>query len=348
MTSLPRPSQLPVQPGVEPAPDPGASAVYLFLEPLVVGRSVVDVWPLHPEGRRRLERAGARRVLAVAPQEPPLPLEDGAVDVVLCLSRFSSLQSRADRRRWLAELARVMTPEGFCVLRAQCVASEAGAPDLDEAALTKDALVNLLGEHFGRADIVAETPFLGVSFFAPGTEDIAVNEEFTQLAAVPLHNLVFCSRSEHATWQLAESLLVPVEGRLAELEAAAARAPALESESTRLRAEVARLEALVREVAQERDSLRETAMTYQDQHDGRDAVLAALRREAARHLKQISEDATALEMATLERERAERRAERAEQTVAELEVSLKRREVEVAGLERELTRLRGRKKVGAP
>src|SRR5207244_3265651 len=116
----------------------------------------------------------------------------------------------------------------------------------------------------------------------------------------------------------------------------------LKAEGARLAAEVARLQAAARETSLERDGLRETLMSAQDSGDQRDATLVALRREAERHLKQISEDASALEMLALERDRAQRRAETAERTASEMEVALKRREVELARLERELARLRAR------
>jgi hypothetical protein len=340
MISLPQASSV-AAPHAEGASDATALAVYSFLEALVGGRSVADVWPLLGEGRRRLERAGARRVLPMAPSGPPLPLEDGSVDVVLCLSRFSSLTNE-ERGRWLAELARVMSPTGFCVLRAQCLPGQETEGAADESGpLTQRTLAMLLGAHFSRADIVAETPFLGVSFFVPGTEEVAVNEDLSRLASSPAHNLVFCGRAEQPTWQFAESLLVPVEG-LGELELRAGRAHLLETELGRLRAERDQLLGRCEELAVERDNLREAVMTALDQRERHETALGSLRRETERHIKQISDDAGALELATLERERAERRAERAERAATELEVALKRREVEVAQLEREVTHLRGR------
>jgi SAM-dependent methyltransferase len=328
-----------------------ARSVYLLLETVVNGLMVAEVWPLHAEGGQRLERAGARRVVQVSPTELPLPFEDQSVDVVLCLARFSELTDDDERRVLLEELARVVTPAGFCVVRARCAPEGEGeSPHRGGGGLTRAELAALVAPHFARADLVAETPFLGASFFVPGTDEIAVNEDLTRLAASPRHVLLFCTPAAQAPWQLPESLLVPLDG-LAELEAASARVMALDAElsrladaGSRLSDEVARLEASARELGLERDGLRETLMSLQDQGDRREAALSSVRRESERHLKQISDDATALEMLAMERDRAQRRAEEAERKAGEMEVALKRREVELARLERELARLRARPK----
>jgi hypothetical protein len=293
-----------------------AAGVYQLLGPLLAGRTVLEVWPLLADGRARLERAGAAEVIALAPEEPSLPLADGSVDVALCLSGFG-LRGRAEWARWMTELRRVLQPEGLYVFRLPCEAGE----------LYPEEVTALLADGPGRTTTVKETPFVGVSFLSPETEDMAIGGDLAHLASTPSHHLLFVSRAPLPAWQLPESLFIPLED---------------------LAADLARRAALQKEVDAERDDLREALMALQDQVDRREAALAAFRRRSTLRIQEASDTGSALEALALERDQLEQRALRAEKAVTELEVAARRREVELAALETELSRLRDRPTPGAP
>jgi hypothetical protein len=287
-----------------------AAAVYHLLGPLLAGRTVLEIWPLLAEGRTTLEQAGVAEVIALSPDGPSLPLAESSVDVVLCLSGFGA-RRRSESMRWMAELRRVLQPEGLSVFRMQC----------DADPFTRDELAALVGEGFARTSTVKETPFVGVSFFAPDTDEMAVGGDLARLATAPSHHLVMVSRAPGSAWQLPESLFVPL---------------------TDLRADLTRRLAWEKELHAERDDLREATLTLQDQLERREAALAAFRRRSARRLEDTAALEGALETLALERDQLEKRALRAEKALTELEVTARRREVELAAQEAELARLRTR------
>jgi len=87
-------------------------------------------------------------------------------------------------------------------------------------------------------------------------------------------------------------------------------------------------------------------MTLQDQADRQEDALSSLRREAERHLRQLSENTSALELTTLENDRLEKRAASAERALESLGTQLQQRTSDLASLEREVTRLRGKASPG--
>jgi hypothetical protein len=196
------------------------------------------------------------------------------------------------------------------------------------------ALEELVLAHFGICDVVPESPLAGVAYLVPGTDEVAVNEELAHIAGQPAHLVCLCAPGPTRTWTVPESLLVPLS------PAGALPVEAAPQEVAALREELESLQARHAAAAREHDALRETTMTLQDRADQLEEALSTLRRETERHLRQISDDAAALELATLERERLERRATSAERALESQAAQLHRRTTELVALERELTRLR--------
>jgi DNA repair ATPase RecN len=79
---------------------------------------------------------------------------------------------------------------------------------------------------------------------------------------------------------------------------------AVSEEVAALREEVETLRSRYEESCRDRDRLRESAMALQDRLDQQEDALSALRRQTARHLAQLSEGATALELARVDLARA--------------------------------------------
>jgi hypothetical protein len=292
-----------------------AVGVYQLLAPLVSGRSVVEIGgPLLPDAQTRLERAGASQVVTLAADSPSLPLADGAADLVLCLDGPPGPRRGGDPDRpdpWIAELRRILKPDGTLVMRVQRAA--------EDAADGPRALQAALGAAFARIDLATENGFVGVSFFVSGTEDIAIGGDLARLAARPTHDLLICSGAAAAP--LTESLLIPLEG---------------------LQAELARRATWQKAVDADRDELREQLMALQERFDRTDAALAELRRRAARQLERTSDNQDAIEALTLERDQAVARAQRAEKAVTDLEAAARRRDVEISASKSEIARLRAR------
>lgn len=324
-------------------------AVCLLCEPLLVGKQVLVVGPLAASAGAHLGRARAENVTMIDGVDRRLDRPDGSVDVALCLAGLGSLASDVERHRWLGEIHRVLKPRGFAVLRVPGGVRVAPVPGRRvvgkrAAGMSQAALEDLVRHHFTTIEVVSERQFRGVAFTVPGVEDVAVNEQLTSLAALGGHgafHVAFATAARERVWSLGESLLVPMADAVTELDddrqggghnAGADRAEVAE--------QLARLETQVRELSGERDELRETLMQTQDQNDTRDAALAALRKETARHLEQIAGDAGALELAGIARDAADRRAMEAEQRLASVTSELKQREAACKGLERELAKLR--------
>jgi hypothetical protein len=312
-------------------------AAYLLAEPFLAGRVVLDVGPRPPRAAERVARAGARQVHNGDGPGPRFELPDRSVDVALCVARLSACPTDVDRHLWLAEIRRVLRPEGFCLVRLPVRALEG-----EGSATAADSLRALVLTHFALCDVVAESLLVGVSYLAPDTEEAAVNEQLAPITAEPTHLVALCTPGETRPWTIPESLLVPlgVAGGVA-LPATPADIDlaALREENQALQG---RLEAAVRE----RDAVREAAMTLQDRSDAQEDALSALRRETERYLRQISDDAAALELGTLERERLERRAASAERALESQAAQLHQRTAELVALERELARLRGVRRTG--
>jgi regulator of replication initiation timing len=308
-------------------------AFYLLVEPMVSGKQVLDVaTSVGGPGPECLRRAGAAEVISCAPTGPSFSVPDAGVDIVLC--GLPVIRSDADRGLWMAEIRRVLRPEGFCVLR---LAAAALRDHAQAGAGMRTACMDLLLAYFATVDIVEETQFGGVAFQVPGTDELAVNESLTRLSGASGHLVALCADCAERPWNLTESLLVPTYAG-APTEAGAAGAPM--GELAAWQGEVARLEARCAELSREREDARESAMTLQDRADRLERTVAVLRRDVERYLRQISDDAAARELLALERDNLRRDLATAAQQAADASREVERRQVALRTLEKEVVRLR--------
>jgi SAM-dependent methyltransferase len=313
---------------LDAAPSPWGLSFYLFVEPFAVGKVVVDLSVRGGPGSELLRRSGAVQVLT--PERPglPLPFPDGGADVVIAALDEAEITDDARRAAWLGEIHRVLRHEGLCVLRvvAQALAGVAAGGSL------RAALADLVLEHFATVDIVEETPFLTVSFFVPGSDELAVSEAMARVGGTPSHFIALCTPASERTWQLNESLLVPT-GPGGGLEAG-------EGELAAWRAEVERLNGHNAHIARERDDLRERAMAVEDRAERLAKTVLGLRKDIERYLRQISDDAAGRELLTLERDQLRRKLTAAEGELALAGRELERHKASEVALRKEVARLR--------
>ena len=216
----------------------------------------------------------------------------------------------------------------MCILRVVAQALAAAAAGTSSRAV----LADLVLEYFATVDIVEETPFLAVSFFAPGSDELAVSEAMAKVGGKPSHFIALCTPSAERTWQLSESLLVPT-GPGGGVEAG-------EGELAAWRAEVDRLTARNAEIVHERDSLRERQMMLEDRSERMGKTVLALRRDVERYLRQISDDAAGRELLALERDQLRRKLSAAEGELVIGARELERQKSSVQALRKEVARLR--------
>lgn len=280
-------------------------AAYLLAEPFLAGKVVLDVGPRPPRAAERLARAGASEVQMADGPGPAFDAADASVDVLMCVARLAAPAGDAERHRWLMEIRRVLRPGGFCLLRLSAAALSARGP-----ATPADALHDLLRPHFGAIQVVAEAPLAGLSFVVPELDDVAVNEQLAPIAGEPTHLVALCApppavpgELQAHPWQLPESLLVPLRPAGATPVAAGAE------ELAALRDELDDLRARLEAATLERDALREALMIAQDRTDRHEAALSTLRRQTERHLHQLTDAAAEVELARLDRDREQRRAD---------------------------------------
>jgi len=307
---------------------PWGLAFYLFVEPFSIGKVVVDLSAWGGPGAEMLRKAGALEVLSPAGPGLPLPFPDGGADLVIC--PLTEAEVADDRRRAsiFGEIHRILRRDGMCVVRSEAAALEKAAVGVSQRAVLADMAL----EHFATVDIVEETPFRAVSYFVPGSEELAVSEAMSKVGGKPSHLIALCTVAAERTWHLTESLLVPTgpgEG-----------GGTGEGELSAWRAEVERLSADNATVARERDDLRERQMILQDRAERLGRTVAAMRKDVERYLRQIGDDAAARELLALEREQLRRKV-----ASAEVDIEAARREVEkqtshVQALRKEVARLR--------
>ena len=312
-----------------PAADPPwGLAFYLFVEPFSLGKVVVDLSAEAGPGGEMLRKAGAVDVLAPARPGLPLPFPDGGADLVIC--GLAQAEVADDRRRaaLFAEIHRVLRSDGMCVVRAVASALENAAVGVSLRAV----LADLALEHFATVDIVEETPFRAVSYFIPGSEDLAVSEAMSKVGGKPSRLIALCTAAAERTWHLTESLLVPTGpgdgGETGEGELAA------------WRAEVERLTVANAAIARERDELRERQMVLEDRSERLERTVGAMRKDVERYLRQIGDDAAARELLNLERDQLRRRMATVD---GELEVAnrdIDKQKSSVQALRKEVARLR--------
>jgi len=307
---------------------PWGLALYLFLEPFAVGKLVVDLAGGGGPGPELLRRAGAMEVFSPESADLPLPYPDASVDLLICGMGSAEVEDDARRSAFLAEARRVLRREAIAVIRVVAEVLQKAVTGVSSRA----ALADLALEYFATVDIVEETPFRAVSYFVPGSDDLAVSEAMSKVGGRPSHLIALCTPAAERTWHLSESLLVPIgPGEGGEPS---------EGELAAWRAEVERLTAKVAETARERDELREREMVVQDQSERLSRTVSTLRKDVERYLRQISDDSAARELLALEREQLSRKLTGVEEeaTVAQREVE--KQKASVQALRKEVARLR--------
>jgi hypothetical protein len=277
-------------------------ALYLMVEPFVSDRLVLEVGPAPGEGRRRLETAGARQVVEVRPPARAFPVGGRSVDVVLGFGRFSETEDTAAHAELLAEITRVIKPEGFCAIRVP--ARGCSLRDPRRAGFSRGALEALLRPHFETVDVIAQVPFVGFSFATEDASDVAVNESLFPAGSAASYFVAFCTNARERPYDLGEALWVPVARPEARVDRQAA-APADPRAEALARSE---LTGRLQELQREKEFLREQLMAAEDRAARLESLVGSLRRDADRYLKQISHQADTLELLSMDLERAEQRA----------------------------------------
>jgi regulator of replication initiation timing len=311
-----------------PSEPPWGLSFYLFVEPFAAGKVVVDLSAAGGPGSELLRRSGAVEVLAAEKPALPLPFPDGGADLVICALGGEEIADDARRASLLLDIRRILRREGMGIVRVVAQALEATAAGVSLRA----ALADMMLEHFATVDIVEETPFLAVSYFVPGCEDLAVSEAMARVGGKPSHLIALCTPAAERTWQLSESLLVPT-GRGATFETS-------ESEIAAWRGEVERLAAKSADLARERDELRELEMVLKDRLERLSKMVGAMRKDSERYLRQISDDAAGRELLSLERDQLQRRLAKAEADMLASSRELERQKASEQALRKEVARLR--------
>ena len=318
------------------ADPPWGLAFYLFVEPFGLGKVVVDLSAGGGgPGAEMLRKAGALDVLSPARPGLPLPFSDGGADLVICALAAAEVADDRLRAAHFAEIRRVLRRDGMCVVRAV-------ATSLENAAVggsLRAVLADMVLEHFATVDIVEETPFRAVSYFTPGSEDLAVSEAMSKVGGKPSHLIALCTAAAERTWHLTESLLVPTgpgEG-----------GEAGDGELAAWRAEVERLTTAHAAIARERDELRERQMILQDRAERLGRTVAAMRKDVERYLRQIGDDAAARELLTLEREQLRRTVATVESEIEAANREVEKQKSSVQALRKEVARLRAARGVPA-
>jgi hypothetical protein len=315
--------------GPQSADPPWGLAFYLFVEPFSIGKVVVDLSAGGGgPGAEMLRKAGAVNVLSPAKPGLPLPYPDGGADLVICALAATQVAGDGQRSALFAEIRRVLRRDGMCLVRVVATALENAAVGVSLRAVLADMVL----EHFATVDIVEETPFRAVSYFVPGSEDLAVSEAMSKVGGKPSHLIAFCTAAAERTWHLAESLLVPTGpgegGETGEGELAA------------WRAEVERLTIANAAIAHERDELRERQMTLQDRSERLGRTVAAMRKDVERYLRQIGDDSAARELLALEREQLRREIAAREGEIETANREIDKEKSAVQALRKEVARLR--------
>jgi len=313
---------------VEDPEPPWGLSFYLFVEPFVTGKVVVDLSGGGGPGSELLRSAGAVDVLSPEKSGLPLSFPDGGADLAICPLTVAEIADDARRGALLAEIHRILRPSGMCILRAMAQSVQSAADGVS----LRGVLADMVLEHFATVDIVEETPFLTVSYFAPGCDDLAVSEAMARVGGKPTHLIALCSPGAERTWQLTESLLVPT-GPGGDVAAG-------EAEIAAWRTEVERLSARMAEVTRERDMLREQQMIIEDRAERVSKTVLALRKDVERYLRQISDDAAGRELLMLERDQLARKLTAAEGELPILGRELDRERASVQALRKEVARLR--------
>jgi hypothetical protein len=315
-------------PSLESTDPPWGLSFYLFLEPMGAGKVVVDLSARGGPGAELLRKAGALDVLFPSKPGLPLPFPDGGADLVICPLSAAEVTDDSRRAALFAELHRIARRDGMCVVRVVATALASAAVGVSLRA----ALADMALQQFATVDIVEETPFRAVSYFVPGSDDLAVSEAMSTVGGKPSHLIALCTAAPERCWHMSESLLVPTgpgEG-----------GEASEGELAAWRAEVVRLTAANTSIARERDEMRERQMMLQDRAERLGMTVSAMRKDVERYLRQISDDAAARELLELEREQLRRKIASVEGDIEAANREIDTQKSSVQALRKEVARLR--------
>jgi hypothetical protein len=324
--------------GVLPLPWERRLGLYALIQPFVGGRRVIELWP-HLEGEgEHLRAAGASDVVSLSPSTPSLPMEEAAVDLVLC-PNFLPAASPAEAAAWFREMARILAPGGLCVLRAP--ASGIGGAGAAEAGGESGMQAWIPAGLFADSRIVAEVAFGGVSFRVGGTEDMAIVGDLSPLAEPADFEIWIASLTPSGLPELGESLLVPLPGFPEpglggndEVDAVDA-----DNELTRLSRRLADVEAKLAEAERARDEARLSAAAREDRDGITQTTVTSLRATVERQLRHLVDVEATLARLTAERDEAVSQSDATEARVHTAEAALRRREWEIEALRREVQRL---------
>jgi FtsZ-binding cell division protein ZapB len=187
-------------------------------------------------------------------------------------------------------------------------------------------------QQFATVDIVEETPFRAVSYFVPGSDELAVSEAMARVGGNPSHLIALCAAAAEHSWRLSESLLVPTgPGEGGETG---------EGEMAAWRAEVTRLSALNATITREREDMRERQMTWQDRTERLSRTISTMRKDVERYLRQMSDDAAARELLSLERDQLLRKLASAEYELEAANHEIENQKSSAQALRKEVARLR--------
>lgn len=183
-----------------------------LLQPYLDGRKVATIGWQDPDSETRLRRAGAADVTDCEAGEGVIDAADGTIDVALCPAWVAALDEDARAGFW-AEVARVLSPLGFCVLRAPIAARDAAT----ESRAT--AWRRAIPDAFSKVDVIEEIAFGGVSFRVSGTDDLAIVGDLSPLGASADFEIVICAKSAVTAPSFGESMLVPLAGEVGAYDA---------------------------------------------------------------------------------------------------------------------------------
>jgi SAM-dependent methyltransferase len=307
---------------------PWGLSFYLFIEPFAAGKVVLDLAGAGGPGPELLRRAGAMEVLSPCDAGLPLPFPGAGVDLVVCGLGTAEVEDEGRRAALFGEIGRVLRRDGMAVVRVVAHVLEKVAVGVSLRA----ALADLALQHFATVDIVEETPFRAVSYFVPGSDDLAVSEAMSKVGGSPSHLIALCTSAAERPWHLSESLLVPTgPGEGGETS---------EGELAAWRAEVERLSTKVADTARERDELREREMVVRDRAERQGRTVSTLRKDVERYLRQISDDAAARELLALERDQIRRRLVTIQDELSTAQREVEKQKSSVQALRKEVARLR--------
>lgn len=308
------------------------SGLYALAQPFVGGRRVLDLWSHLAGDGVHLLLAGAAEATALSPNVPSLPMADGSADLVICANGLPGMGNHGDvdapddgsRHEWMAEIARVLAPNGVCLMRSPLLDVDGAGPGPGVAGRHSW----LSEESFPEVAVVEELAFGGVSFRVPATEDLAIVGDLSPLSAPADFEILLCGRSPGSLPDMTESLLVPLpgfprdDGSLAPAQNDLDAAYAALAESERARGE---------------EQLAAAARA--DRDDGSTGTVATLRATAQRQLQRLADLEAALLRVTSERDEATGRSTAAEARLSDTETALRRREWENEALRRDLARI---------